>query len=294
MRSFNKGALCVILSAVIFGCMPLMSKFIYQGGVNPITLVLLRNVLALPPLAVILAVKKVPMAVTWPQAKKLSLLSLTGIVLTPVLLFSSYNFIPSGMATTVHFVYPVFVLILSVVFWKEKLSIGKLICVLLCTAGIFAFYQPGQQSNFGGIAIAFASGITFAIYLVYLEKCGLEQMHTYKKMFCMAVFCTAVLLIFTLATGTLALPTDGKTWLLCTLFSWTLCLGAMALLQMGVEAVGSQKAAIFSTFEPITSVVVGVAVFREALTVRSVIGVTLIVAAVILLTKLKDNKSAGT
>ena len=293
MKASTKGALYVILSAVIFGCMPLMSKFIYQGGVNAITLVLLRNALALPALAVILAIKKEPMAVTWVQAKKLTLLSLVGIMLTPVLLFSSYNFIPSGMATTVHFVYPVFVLVLCVVFWKEKLSIGKLMCVLLCTAGILAFYEPGQQSNIGGILIAFASGVTFAIYLVYLEKCRLGKMHPYKSMFYMASICSVGLLVGLLATGNLALPQDGKTWLLCVVFSLSLTLGATVLLQVGVQMIGSQKAAILSTFEPITSVVVGVAVFREQLTARNVIGVALILAAVILLTKLKENKNAG-
>ena len=47
-----KGYIAVILSAVLYGCMPLMAKYVYADGVNPMTLVFLRNFLALPALAV--------------------------------------------------------------------------------------------------------------------------------------------------------------------------------------------------------------------------------------------------
>ena len=46
-----KGYLFIIASAVIFGTMPLMASGIYDQGVNPMTLVLLRNLLSLPVLA---------------------------------------------------------------------------------------------------------------------------------------------------------------------------------------------------------------------------------------------------
>ena len=50
-RLVFKGYFYVILSAIIFGTMPLMAKYIYDAGVNSLTLVLLRNFLALPVLA---------------------------------------------------------------------------------------------------------------------------------------------------------------------------------------------------------------------------------------------------
>ena len=47
------GYLCVILSAVIFGCMPLGANFLYAQGVTPMSLVFLRNLLSLPVLALL-------------------------------------------------------------------------------------------------------------------------------------------------------------------------------------------------------------------------------------------------
>ena len=51
MGNLRKGYLYAMLSAVIYGCMPLMAKYIYAEGVTPTTLVFLRNLLALPSLA---------------------------------------------------------------------------------------------------------------------------------------------------------------------------------------------------------------------------------------------------
>ena len=48
-----KGYIFAILSAVIYGLMPLMASYIYADGVNAMTLVLLRNLLALPVLAIL-------------------------------------------------------------------------------------------------------------------------------------------------------------------------------------------------------------------------------------------------
>ena len=47
------GYLLVIASAFLFGCMPLMTKFIYTDGVNSLSLVLLRNAISLPVLAIL-------------------------------------------------------------------------------------------------------------------------------------------------------------------------------------------------------------------------------------------------
>ena len=65
-----KGYIFVLVSAVIYGCMPLMAKYIYLDGVSPLTLVFLRNLLALPSLAILALINdktlKVPFKVLPP------------------------------------------------------------------------------------------------------------------------------------------------------------------------------------------------------------------------------------
>ena len=94
-----KGYLFVIVSAVIYGCMPLMATHIYADGVNPMTLVFLRNFLSLPALAALALWQQKTLKVPKATLGPVSLLALFGCCVTPVLLFSSYRYIPSGTAT---------------------------------------------------------------------------------------------------------------------------------------------------------------------------------------------------
>ena len=57
-KKIVSGYIFAILSAVIYGCMPLMAKYIYMDGDTTTTLVYLRNFLALPILAVLAIMQK--------------------------------------------------------------------------------------------------------------------------------------------------------------------------------------------------------------------------------------------
>ena len=52
-KSTGIGYLFAIISAVIYGSMPLMAKYIYADGVTPMTLVFLRNALSIVPLGIL-------------------------------------------------------------------------------------------------------------------------------------------------------------------------------------------------------------------------------------------------
>ena len=142
-----KGYTYAILSAVIFGCMPLMAKYIYADGVNPMSLVFLRNLLALPSLAI----------------------GIIGCCVTPILLFSSYQYIASGTATVFHFIYPSIVVVAGILFLKKKAQLGSIISVIICCVGVAMFYTPGEPLHPLGSFFALFSGVTFATYVLLLS-----------------------------------------------------------------------------------------------------------------------------
>ena len=96
------GYLCVILSAVIFGCMPLGAAVLYAEGVTPASLVLLRNCLSLPLLA-LLAHRSGGLHISRGALREVALASVVGASLTPVLLFTSYRYLASGTAAVFSF-----------------------------------------------------------------------------------------------------------------------------------------------------------------------------------------------
>jgi drug/metabolite transporter (DMT)-like permease len=285
-----KGYFFVILSAVLFGSMPLVAKIFYTNGGNPITLTLLRNILALPVLWLLMRRSGGDCRINRLRLSKIAMLAL-GFAATPLLLYSSYNYISTGMAMTIHFVYPAFVLLGCVLFCREPFDWIKALCAVLCTAGILLFYSPEHEGSLTGIVLAFVSGITYAFYIIYLDWSGLSALAPFSLLFWLALVSAGEILVFSLAAGSLSLSLTSLGWLLSLVFSLGTTVAAVALFQAGVQAVGPQRAAILSTFEPITSIVVGIAVFSEPFGLRTGVGVLLILAGVLLLTLFDREKT---
>lgn len=284
MKQQTRGLALVILSAVIFGFTPLLAKTIYGCGSNSFTLALHRFIFgALALLAMHLWREKGGLGITRTEAKKLLICSF-GYGMTPVFLLASYNYLSSGMATTIHFVYPVLVLAGCVVFCHEKLTRRKLLCCVLCMAGILCFYTPGGGVSLAGIGIAFISGATYAFYIIYLAHSGLQEMPPYKLGFYLALFAAGQVLAVCLVLGKLTFAITAKGWVLSVVLALLLCLVATTAFQVGTKYVGPQNASLLSTFEPLTSVVVGVLIYRETLGARGVAGIFCILLSVALLT----------
>lgn len=292
MKSGSKGAALVILSAVIFGFTPVFAKTVYECGSNSFTLAFHRFLFGSVALLVMhLAFEKGGLAITRSQAIKLFICSL-GNGLTPVFLLASYNYLSSGMATTIHFVYPVLVLIGCVAFCHEKLTARKALCCALCMGGILCFYTPGGGVSVLGILISFISGVTYAFYIIYLSHSGLQELPPYKLGFYLSLFAGIQVLVISLLSGNLTFAISAKGWLLTILLAILLCFVATTAFQVGAKYVGPQNASLLSTFEPLTSVVVGILVYKEALTLRSGVGIVLILLAVMLLTGVRKKSEA--
>lgn len=262
--------------------MPLMANYIYESGANPVTLVFLRNTLALPILAVLAYAEQKTLKIMVKSLAKITVISFFGCCMTPILLFSSYRFMASGTATIIHFVYPAIVVVLGMLFLKNKVKLHGLVSIILCVAGIALFYNPQEPINLQGAAFALASGITFAIYILLLTVFKNREISGFLFNFYVALTSSVLTFLICIATNQLALPTTLLGWGLCLLFGLSVTAGAVFMFQQGTFLIGGEKAAILSTLEPITSVIIGVLVFHEQLRLNTVIGSIMVIAASIL------------
>lgn len=278
-----KGYTFVIISAIIFGCMPLGAKYIYAEGVNSLSLVFLRNCLALPVLALLAGKQEGSLHIKKADLLKICSLAVMGGCATPILLYSSYHYLASGTATIFHFIYPVLVVLGSILFVREKGSKPVFLCVILCTVGIILFYNPDSGIHPGGSLLAIASGATYAAYIMLLSIFKNDKISGFKLSFYMSAVGSVILFIVCIVSGQLTLPVTFTGWLISIVFSLMLSVGAIVLFQQGTRYIGGQRAAILSTLEPITSVLVGVLVFQEIITARTVLGTVLVIIASILI-----------
>ena len=288
-KTLLKGYLFAVLSAVLFGCMPLMAKHIYADGVNPFTLVFLRNLFALIPLGLLAYREAGTLAIPVKGLPAIGLIAALGCCATPILLFCSYNFIASGTATVIHFVYPAFVILGEILFLQKKLRMGSLASVGLCIVGVSLFYAPGAGLNLTGSLLALISGVTFAGYIILLSRFSRNKITPLLLTFHIVLASTVITGLLCAVSGSFIFPATGKGWGLCVLFSLLVTVGAVVLFQQATFLIGGERVSILSTLEPITGIIIGVMIFHEKMGTRTIAGVALVLAAS-LLTAILDIK----
>jgi len=286
MKSRTIGYLAVMISGMIFGTMPLLAKFIFSQGGNSINLVFWRFFFALPVLYYFIRRNpKIDFKITKLQRKNLLYVGIFGYAATAMTLYVSYNFIATGVATTLHFVYPILVIIGSAVFYKDRLTFIKVFCGILSTAGIYLLYSGELSGSLFGIFMALLSGVTYAFYVLYIDKSGLKELPSLKLTFYLSVIASISMFFFAVFTGQFTLQLTLPGWAVTLFLSIFVTLGAVNLLNVGIQRIGSQSSGILSTLEPITSIILGVLIFREVLNIEIVIGCALILTAVVLIVK---------
>ena len=248
MNRIFRGYLFVILSAILFGCLPLAANIAYDNGLNSLSLVFYRNLFALPILYLPIRLRGEPLRVSRQEFTNILPLSILGFCITPALLFTSYNYLPAGTSTTFHFIYPAMTILGGVVLFRQKVGWGRVFCVLLCRVGILLFYEPGGALDPFGSAIALASGVTYALYIILLDYFRLESLSRFKLSFYISATCATVMLVVCLVTGTFRLPGNALCLGVCFLTAFLAGAAANVLFQTGTLIIGGQRASILSTF----------------------------------------------
>lgn len=279
-----KGYGLVILSAFLFGCMPLITTYIYAEGINRESVVLLRNLLALPVLALLVWHQRGSFKIPARALPTVSIIALMGCCVTPLLLYGSYQHIATGTATVFHFIYPAAVVMIGLVFLRKRINIGTILAVLLCVGGICLFYDPNEPLDWEGCALALASGVSYAIYVTLLSVFRHKEVSGFQLSFYISAVCSVVMLVVCLAGGLLTLPTTVSGWLLCVVLALVINVGAVVMFQRGTFLIGGERASILSTVEPLTGVAVGIVVFRETITPGMGVGSVMVILACILIT----------
>mgnify|MGYP000867213016 CR=1 FL=1 len=282
MDKKTTGILFVVASALIYGFTPILARSAFDGGANGITVTFLRGTLSIPLLFLALKLNRIPLALgkDW---KTILPAGIFGMALSTLLLYISYNYISVGMATTLHFTYPIVVTTTCVVLFKDKLTHWKILALVLCTLGIFMFIDKISATGATGVILALSTGIAYSFYLILIDKSGLKNMHYFKLTFYLNLIIAIESGLLGIYTGNLNLSLTPKAWILCALVSLFTSFGALPLLQQGVKLTGASTAAILSTLEPITSVILGILILRETVSPLKLVGCVLIIASILLI-----------
>ena len=279
----QKGFLLCGLSAMSFGFVPLFTKVVMQEGMDVVAIGFFRFLgLGLFSLLMILAQKR-PLSVDAKQFPAIVVDSFFQVV-TMLLLSASYLFIPTGNATSLHFMYPIFVFLILYLYYKNRFSKMQWIALICCAIGIVCFIDFDNMNNWIGMGIAIASGLTYAIYMVILDKQGLAKIDPFVLSFIGCVLETIFLAVLGLAMGSFQMTLNAMgIFSLVILAGLSVC--GTLLLQVGTRYIGSGMASLFCLFEPLTSLICGWMILKDPLRWGSVLGCLLIFGGILLILK---------
>lgn len=280
-RNSAKGLIYAVVSSSTFGLVPLFAIPALKAGVSVNSVVFYRFAISALLVGVVLLAKRESLRI-----EKRQLPVIAGFAFlyaaTSFLLTQSYLYIPSGLATTLHFLYPVLVTILMVVFFKERLSVPVAVATLLALGGIYLLSgSEGGEINPTGMALALTTVLTYASYIVGLNRSSIGRIDSLKLTF------------YILATGSLFflanLLVRGEG--LAPVPSWTTGIDLFLLalvptlisnltLILAVKHIGSTTTAVLGCMEPLTAVVMGILFLGESCSLIQAWGIGIILVAV--------------
>lgn len=267
----KKGYIYTALSAIIFGLMPLLTKIIIARGATSLTIAFFRVFYVTIVLFFVLKIKKIDLYLEKRDLLSAILTSIFGSGLTIIILNESYNYVDTGIATSLHFLYPLFVAVLCCFFYGEKIKKKQILSLSFALVGIICFMSKGDGSLFGYF-LAITSGLTYAFYLVKMDKTGLVKMNALKLSFYLALFTTIEIFTINLFMQDVVFKMDAIAYGLLLVLALSSSFLATVLLQKGVLLLGSTRASFICLLEPVTSIIVGILWLNEALTFNKGLG----------------------
>ena len=289
-RSRGLGIFYVFLSAVVFGFTPVLANLSYSGGNNGVNMAFLRAVIPLPVLLVLARITAPNFRASARQLRTGAVLGLLQFGCT-LMLYTSYSYIPVGIATTLHFLYPLFVMLYHLVRHRENPGWMKWTGLFASLGGALLLVETGTGglSPFG-MMLALLSGIVFAAYIILLQKEADHPLPLYHLMTVTSLAGAALCALLGCVTGTLTLSLTSQAWIYAAATALLVSIGGSAVFQAGVRIVGDADAAVYSLLEPLTSIAFGLILLGESITPRKSISCALILLG-LLITALADRRA---
>lgn len=280
MNKIN-GFLYGLLSSASFGLIPLFTLPAMRQGMQFESILLYRFAFAALALGGILLLYGQSFRIRRKEIPSLLLLALL-YLMSAVFLFWGYKFMASGVATTLHFMYPVLTTLIMMLFFREKKSVWRFAAIALAVTGVFFLSSSDASGTVTpiGIFIVLLSALGYALYLVTVSQLKIGQMKGLKLTFWVFLFGSLLLFIgIAPTTGIQPIPNSSTLGNLAMLALLPTVISNLSLVR-AVKSIGSTLTSVLGAMEPVTAVCVGIYFFGEAFSTGIGLGIGLIIAAV--------------
>lgn len=272
-----------IITGITYGLNPLFGMPLMSKGVSVDSILFFRYGIAVLILSAILLFDRQSFKISWRQAGVLLVLGLL-YTSSSICLFEAYKYIPSGLATTLIFLYPVLVALIMVFLrvvpsWQVWLAIvATFVGVIIMTQG-----DSSQEINPIGVLLSLGSALVYALFIVIINRSKTISSISNSLLTFYALMVGAVVFLTRISLSgreVMAGIDTSLDWLNIVGLAILPTIVSTATLAVATRRIGATKASVLGVFEPITAILVGTLVFGEALTNNIIIGILIAIVAV--------------
>ncbi len=278
----TKGITLALISSGTFGLIAFFSIPLLKTGMHAPSILFYRCLISVLLIGAVCLIRKKNLRISPKAAVQLLCLGLL-YTLTAMGLLYSFSYISSGVSTTIHFLYPVSVACMMIIFYKEKLSRNLLFAALLSLFGValLCWNDTGFISTRGLLAVLLTV-FTYSIYIVWLNSPEIKKLSPEVITFYVMLFGAFIFAVFSYSTTGIELVTDVSSFLhLAGLAVFATVVSNLALVA-AVKHAGSTITSILGSLEPIVATAVGILHFGEPFGWNGLFGLLIIIGAVLL------------
>lgn len=285
------GVLYACVSAGTFGLLPLFSMSALEAGYTTQSVLFYRFAIATVIFGVMALLRGIRLRVGGRQLLELLLLGTLCYGAGAYFLIYAYQFIPTGIATTINFLYPVCVALVMRFVFGERLNVATVLAIGLSLVGVACMsWEGGGLLDLHGLGAAFITCVCYGLYIVGLSKLSVRRVPGSIVTFYVLLFCTLLFGALAMVHGGIqplrSLPV-ARDMVLIAVVSTII---SNLTLVLAVQSIGSIYTSVLGSLEPLTAVGVGVFLFSEQLNWLQLTGVVLVVVSVALVVIWKPRK----
>lgn len=290
----SQGLILGLTAAVCYGFIPLFTKELQHPSeglaLSSATILFYRFGIASIVIAGIMVFQRISFRITFPEFLRLTLLAFLSDG-AALFLIAGYSYMPSGVATTLHFMYPVFTALTMMLFFHEPRRMSTVLAITMAVAGLFVLSWTGQgEVALLGVVLEIISALCFALYLIRVNRSKISNMPPTKLTFyvmMLGALIFAATIIYErseieMATHFAVLPST-RGWLNLIALSLVCTVITNLALVHAIKMIGPTITAVLGVLEPVTAILLGIIFMGESLTPPIVLGIMLIIPAVLII-----------
>lgn len=280
-NSKTTGFVCGAVAAATYGMNPLFTLPLYKEGMGVESVLFYRYGFAVLILGIMMKLQGQSFVL---KKKEILPLAVGGLLFaaSSLFLFTSYQHMDAGIASTILFVYPVMVAVIMFLFFRERVSLMTVFSILLALSGIFLLYKGdgGETLSMLGMLLVMFSSLSYAIYIVGVNQSSLKSMSTSKLTFYALLFGLSLFVVrLDFGTELQSIP-SWTGWMNILAMAFLPTVISLVCTAISIHRIGSTPTAILGALEPVTALFFGVLIFGEQLTPRIILGILMILVAV--------------